>query len=165
MALKHLYAVGKPPMVVYLITLLVIVVAPDKHTHNGWSLAAMLLGLGLMTLMYPLMLRALSGWLERASSQGGYVSLWMAYLFTSLLFQQPLWLICQKFALIGSASALDNAYFTLITFLTIGYGDLVPHDSDGRVFSMTVGLLGAAHNICFVSYLLAAGRATNGAKA
>lgn len=151
-------------MAVYLVALLVIAVAPDKQRYPGWSLAAMSLALGLMVSMYPLMLRALSGWLVRASSQGGYVSLWVAYLVTSLLFQQPLWLICQKFDLIGSGSALDSAYFTLITFLTIGYGDLVPHDGDGRVFAMTVGLLGAAHNICFVSYLLAAGRAANTAK-
>lgn len=151
---KSLFVAGRPVGITYLAALCVIAIAPDKDSHHGWSLVALWVALGLMILTYPLGLRLLRNWFAHVGTNGGYVSLWASYLVTTLLFQQPLWLICQRFALIDSRNALDNAYFTLVTFLTIGYGDMVPHSGAGRLFAMVVGILGAAHNICFISYLL-----------
>jgi len=152
--LKRLLAAGRPALITYVIAMLIAGVAPDKHRYPEWSTAAMAVAMVLMTLTYVFGLRALRVWLTRVNMRSSYVSLWWSYLATTLLFQQPLWLICMRFGLIGSSNALDNAYFTLVTFLTIGYGDFVPHSGDGRIFAMVVGLLGAAHNICFVAYLL-----------
>jgi len=36
----------------------------------------------------------------------------------------------------------DGVYFTFVTGLTIGYGDLVPHQSLSRFLAMLVGLSG-----------------------
>ncbi|WP_321961334.1 potassium channel family protein [Paraburkholderia sp. J7] len=159
---KDLFVAGRPVGITYLSALFVIAIAPDKDSHHGWSVVAMSIALALMILTYPLGLRLLRRWFVHLGAKGGYVSLWVSYLVTTLLFQQPLWLICQKFALIDSPNALDNAYFTLVTFLTIGYGDMVPHSGPGRAFAMVVGILGAAHNICFISYLLTMGQSAKG---
>ena len=52
-------------------------------------------------------------------------------------------------ALVGTAiakiegiSSGDGVYFAFITGLTIGYGDIVPETSWGRVLSVAVGLIG-----------------------
>ena len=37
----------------------------------------------------------------------------------------------------------DGLYFTFITGLTIGYGDLVPHRALSRFLAILIGLLGA----------------------
>ncbi|MFB6246931.1 MAG: potassium channel family protein, partial [Candidatus Pacearchaeota archaeon] len=38
----------------------------------------------------------------------------------------------------------DSAYFSVITFTTIGYGDMVPQTDAGRIGTMVFSLLGIA---------------------
>jgi hypothetical protein len=49
---------------------------------------------------------------------------------------------------------ITNFYFIVATFTTVGYGDLIPEDSRGRVFASLISLLGAAHAIGFLTILL-----------
>lgn len=39
---------------------------------------------------------------------------------------------------------LDSAYFSVITFTTIGYGDMVPQTDAGRIGTMVFSILGIA---------------------
>jgi Ion channel len=49
---------------------------------------------------------------------------------------------------------ITNFYFIVETFTSVGYGDLVPEDSRGRIFTSLISLLGAAHAIGFLTILL-----------
>jgi hypothetical protein len=49
---------------------------------------------------------------------------------------------------------VTNFYFIVATFTTVGYGDLIPEDTRGRVFASLISLLGAAHAIGFLTILL-----------
>ena len=46
------------------------------------------------------------------------------------------------FALAENLTFSDSLYFTLITGLTIGYGDITPATAAGRVLSVVAGLIG-----------------------
>ncbi|KAF8569823.1 hypothetical protein P879_00474, partial [Paragonimus westermani] len=39
---------------------------------------------------------------------------------------------------------LNSAWLISVTFLSIGYGDIVPHTSCGRLVAVTTGLMGSA---------------------
>jgi ABC-type multidrug transport system permease subunit len=49
---------------------------------------------------------------------------------------------------------ITNFYFIALTFTSVGYGDLVPEDTRGRIFTSLISLLGAAHAIGFLTILL-----------
>ncbi|MGL4608809.1 MAG: ion channel [Trueperaceae bacterium] len=49
---------------------------------------------------------------------------------------------------------ITNFYFIVETFTGVGYGDLVPKNTTGRVFASFISLLGAAHAIGFLTILL-----------
>lgn len=46
-------------------------------------------------------------------------------------------------------------YFTTITFTTVGYGDVLPDGSYGRIFACFVALLGTTHAVFFVTMIVA----------
>ncbi|GGP26997.1 potassium channel family protein [Silvimonas amylolytica] len=138
----------------YLAVVLVTLLAPDRQDYPVIGVVVMLAALFATGFSYFLVLRGARRFLHRLNAHLSYTSVWLSWIITTLLVQQPLWLICRRFHVIKSHDALDNAYFTMVTFLTIGYGDFVPVDAAGRMFAMVVGLLGSAHNVCFVAYLL-----------
>lgn len=49
---------------------------------------------------------------------------------------------------------ITNFYYIVETFTSVGYGDLTPKDTRGRVFASLISLLGAAHAIGFLTILL-----------
>jgi predicted ABC-type exoprotein transport system permease subunit len=49
---------------------------------------------------------------------------------------------------------VTNFYYIVETFTSVGYGDIVPEDTRGRVFASLISLLGAAHAIGFLTILL-----------
>jgi hypothetical protein len=49
---------------------------------------------------------------------------------------------------------IRNFYYVAVTFSSVGYGDIAPEDTRGRMFASLVSLLGAAHAIGFLTILL-----------
>src|SRR5436853_6958199 len=51
---------------------------------------------------------------------------------------------------------LDALYFSVITLATVGYGDLVPHTSAGKIFTMVHLMLGVGLIVAFRERLASA---------
>lgn len=50
----------------------------------------------------------------------------------------------------------DYLYFAVITFTTVGYGDIIPTTVQGKFLAMCTALLGATHGVTFVAIILQA---------
>jgi hypothetical protein len=51
---------------------------------------------------------------------------------------------------------IDYLYYEVITFTTVGYGDIVPVSVHGKVLAMCTALFGATHGVTFVAIILQA---------
>ena len=51
-------------------------------------------------------------------------------------------------------SSLDYMYWASATFTTLGYGEFVPLRDNGKIFSMTLSILGTLHMVLFVAAIL-----------
>jgi voltage-gated potassium channel len=51
---------------------------------------------------------------------------------------------------------VDYFYYEIITFTTVGYGDIVPTTAQGKLLAMCTALLGATHGVTFVALILQA---------
>lgn len=51
-------------------------------------------------------------------------------------------------------SWLDSVYFCVITLTTVGYGDITPHTTPGKIFTIFYILFGVAIIASSLSYLL-----------
>jgi voltage-gated potassium channel Kch len=51
---------------------------------------------------------------------------------------------------------IDYLYFEIMTFTTVGYGDIVPATAQGKVLAICTALLGATHGVTFVAIILQA---------
>jgi len=58
------------------------------------------------------------------------------------------------FHLVEHFSWLDAYYFSVITLATVGYGDLVPHTSLGKVLTTLYIFIGVGVFTTFISYAL-----------
>jgi voltage-gated potassium channel Kch len=54
--------------------------------------------------------------------------------------------------LVEHFSWLDAYYFSVITLATVGYGDLVPHTSFGKIFTTFYIFIGVGIITAFISY-------------
>ena len=50
-------------------------------------------------------------------------------------------------------SILDSLYFSVVTITTVGYGDLSPHTSIAKIFTMCYLFLGIGVLLSFVNYI------------
>jgi hypothetical protein len=51
---------------------------------------------------------------------------------------------------------MDYLYYEVITFTTVGYGDITPSTAQGKLLAMCTALLGATHGVTFVALVLLA---------
>lgn len=54
----------------------------------------------------------------------------------------------------GIRTPIDALYYTLVTYSTVGYGDIVPLTSDAKIFVMTMILVGIGSFVTVISMLI-----------
>ena len=120
-------------------------------------------GLGLVFVMYGLTVRSIFSFLRHTKREPVYV--WIAFLLWSVF-------LCGLLAVFGTEYDLlpptrdpsiiqvrpffDYLYFEVVTFTTVGYGDITPTTVQGKFLAMCTALLGATHGVTFVAIILQA---------
>ena len=51
-------------------------------------------------------------------------------------------------------TALDRVYFSFITMLTVGYGDIVPHSASAKLMAIIQGFLGQVYLVVMIARLV-----------
>lgn len=122
------------------------------------------LGLASVFVMYGLTLRTLFHFLRQTSREPIFV--WLGYILWSLLLCCFLAVFAYEYDLLPHLPDLstttpgrpliDYLYYEVITFTTVGYGDIVPSSLPAKVLAMFTALLGATHGVTFVAIVLQA---------
>ena len=117
------------------------------------------IGLGLVFVLYGLTIRSIFSFLRHTRREPVYV--WIAFLLSSAFICSGL--AC--FALLPHTPEpsikygrplVDYLYYEIMTFTTVGYGDIVPTTAQGKLLAMCTALLGATHGVTFVAIVLLA---------
>jgi hypothetical protein len=121
------------------------------------------LGLGSVFVMYGFTLRTLFHFLQQTRREPIFV--WLGYLLWSLFLCCVLAVFAYEYDLLPhlpdpsttqSRPLIDYLYYEVITFTTVGYGDIVPSSLQAKVLAMFTALLGATHGVTFVAIVLQA---------
>ena len=121
------------------------------------------IGLGLVFVLYGLTIRALFSFLYHTRRDPAYV--WIAYLAWSVFICSILSVFAIEYDLLPHTPELsitdrrpliDYLYYEIITFTTVGYGDVIPSTAQGKLLAICTALLGATHGVTFVALFLQA---------
>ena len=121
------------------------------------------IGLASAFVLYGLTLRTLFHYLQQTRREPIFVPL--AYLVWSVFLCCILAVFAYEYDLLphlpnSSATQgrplIDYLYYEVITFTTVGYGDIVPATVPAKILAMFTGLLGATHGVTFVAIVLQA---------
>src|SRR5215813_13934668 len=121
------------------------------------------IGLGLVFVLYGLTIRSVFSFLQHARREPVYV--WIAYLVSSVFICSILACFAIEYDLLPHTPEpsithgrplVDYLYYEVMTFTTVGYGDIVPSSAQGKLLAMCTALLGATHGVTFVTLFLLA---------
>jgi hypothetical protein len=130
--------------------------------HSG-TYYFLYIGLASVFAMYGLTLRTLFHYLQHTRREP--IIVWIGYLFWSLFLCCILAVFAFVYDLLPHPTAssptecrplIDYLYYEVITFTTVGYGDIVPVTVPAKVFAMFTALFGATHGVTFVAIVLQA---------
>jgi hypothetical protein len=122
------------------------------------------IGLGLVFVLYGLTIRSIFTFLRHARRETP-VFVWIAYVVWSAFICSVLAVFAIEYdllphtpepSILGSRPLIDYLYYEIITFTTVGYGDIIPPAAPGKVLAMCTALLGATHGVTFVALVLLA---------
>jgi hypothetical protein len=120
-------------------------------------------GLGLVFVMYGLTIRSIFFFLQHTKREPVFV--WIAFLLWSLFICSVLAAFAFEYDLLPhtpdsstaqSRPLIDYLYYEIITFTTVGYGDIVPSTTQGKLLAICTALLGATHGVTFVAIVFQA---------
>ncbi|MBV8415559.1 MAG: two pore domain potassium channel family protein [Verrucomicrobia bacterium] len=121
------------------------------------------IGLGLVFVLYGVTIRSVFSFLRHTRREPVYV--WFAYLLWSVFICSVLAVFAIEYDLLPQIPEpttthgrplIDYLYYEIITFTTVGYGDIIPPTAQGKVLAMCTALLGATHGVTFVALVLQA---------
>jgi hypothetical protein len=121
------------------------------------------IGLGLVFVMYGLTIYSIFAFLQHTKREPVYI--WIAFLLWSLFiccilavfaFEYDLLPHTSEPSLAKSRPLIDYLYWEIMTFTTVGYGDIVPLSAQGKLLAICTALLGATHGVTFVAIILQA---------
>ena len=120
-------------------------------------------GLGLVFVLYGLTVRTIFSFLQATRREPVYV--WIGYLAWSVFICSILSVFAIEYDLLPQAPEpsithgrplIDYFYYEIITFTTVGYGDIIPSTEQGKLLAICTALLGATHGVTFVALVLQA---------
>jgi hypothetical protein len=121
------------------------------------------IGLALVFVLYGVTIRSVFSFLRHTRREPVYV--WFAYLVWSVFICSVLAVFAVEYDLLPQIPEptithgrplIDYLYYEIITFTTVGYGDIIPPTAQGKVLAMCTALLGATHGVTFVALVLQA---------
>jgi voltage-gated potassium channel Kch len=121
------------------------------------------IGLALVFVLYGFTIRSVFAFLHHTRREPVYV--WISFLVWSVFICSILAVFAFEYDLLPhtqEASAahgrplIDYLYYEILTFTTVGYGDIVPSTAPGKLLAMGTALLGATHGVTFVALFLLA---------
>ena len=121
------------------------------------------IGLALVFVMYGISVRSVFHYLQHTGREPIFA--WVGYLGWTFFLCCVLSVFAFEYDLLPhppDAAAgqgrqlIDYLYYEVMTFTTVGYGDIVPATGQGKVLAMCSALLGATHGVTFVSLILQA---------
>src|SRR6516165_8477577 len=121
------------------------------------------IGLGLVFVLYGVTVRTIFSFLQHARREPVYV--WIGYLAWSVFICSILSVFAIEYDLLPHTPEpsithgrplIDYLYYEIITFTTVGYGDIIPPTAQGKLLAICTALLGATHGVTFVALVLQA---------
>ena len=133
------------------------------HSFGAKTYYFLYIGLGLVFVLYGLTIRFVFSFLHHTRRDPAYV--WIAYLAWSVFICSILSVFAIEYDLLPHTPELsiahrrpliDYLYYEIITFTTVGYGDVTPSTAQGKLLAMCTALLGATHGVTFMALVLQA---------
>jgi hypothetical protein len=121
------------------------------------------IGLGLVFVLYGLTIRSILLFLQHTRREPFYV--WIMFLVWTLVICCVLAVFALEYDLLPHTSEpslaksrplIDYFYYEIMTFTTVGYGDIVPLTAPGKLLAICTALLGFTHSVTFVALVLLA---------